>query len=264
LGFGAMRITGPGVWGEPLDRAEAFRVLRRVPEIGINFVDTADVYGPGVSERLVREALAPYHGMLVATKAGLTCDGPNTYELRGDLEHLIRQARASLTSLGVKQIGLWQLHRIDPKFSALSQFEAVKALLDEGTIRYAGLSEVSVADIVAASKVFPVATVQNLYNVADRRHESVLAHCEHHGIGFIPWFPLGAGELTRPGSMLDSVAHKYGATTGQIALTWLLRRSPVMLPIPGTSKVEHLEENVAALNIELSAEDFASLDRLSR
>jgi pyridoxine 4-dehydrogenase len=264
LGYGAMRITGPGIWGEPQDRAEALRVLRRLPEIGINFVDTADVYGPGVSERLIREALAPYPGMLVATKAGLTCNGPNTFELRGDPDRLIRQARASLTALGVEQIGLWQLHRIDPKIPASSQFEAVKALLDEGTVRYAGLSEVSVADIVAASKVFPVATVQNQYNIADRRSEAVLAHCERHGIGFIPWFPLGAGELTRPGSLLDSMAKKYGATTGQIALAWLLRRSPMMLPIPGTSKVKHLEENVASLNIELTAEDFASLDRSSR
>jgi pyridoxine 4-dehydrogenase len=197
--------------------------------------------------------------MLVATKAGLTCNGPNTFELKGDPDHLIRQARASLTSLGVEQIGLWQLHRIDPKVPAASQFEAVKALLDEGTIRYAGLSEVSVADIAAASKVFPVATVQNQYNVADRRSEAVLDYCEHHGIGFIPWFPLGAGALTRPGSSLDRLAKKYGATTGQIALAWLLRRSPVMLPIPGTSKVKHLEENVAAVNVHLTAEDFASL-----
>jgi pyridoxine 4-dehydrogenase len=259
LGFGAMRITGPGVWGEPLDRPEAIRVLRRLSEIGINFVDTADVYGPGVSERLIHEILAPYPNMLIATKAGLTCNGPNTFELKGDPEHLIRQARASLTSLGVKQIGLWQLHRIDPKVPAVRQFEAVRSLLDEGTIRHAGLSEVSVADIVAASEVFPVATVQNQYNIADRRSEAVLTYCEQHGIGFIPWFPLGAGELTRSGSSLDRMAKKYGATTGQIALAWLLMRSPVMLPIPGTSKVKHLEENVAALNIRLSAEDFANL-----
>jgi pyridoxine 4-dehydrogenase len=259
LGFGAMRLTGPGVWGEPEDRAEALRVLRRLPEIGVNFVDTADVYGPRVSERLVHEALAPYPNMLIATKAGLTSDGPNKFDLKGDPDHLISQARASLRLLGVEQIGLWQLHRIDPKFPALSQFEAVRSLLDEGTIRHAGLSEVSVADIVAASKVFPVATVQNRYNVNDRQSEAVLDYCEQHGIGFIPWFPLGAGELTRPGSKLDRLVAKYAATPAQVALAWLLWRSPVMLPIPGTSKVKHLEENVAALNLELTADDFASL-----
>jgi pyridoxine 4-dehydrogenase len=264
LGFGAMRLTGPGVWGEPADRDEALRVLRRVPEIGINFVDTADVYGPGVSERLVREVLAPYRGMLVATKAGLTSDGPNRFELLGDPDRLIRQAHASAKALAVEQIGLWQLHRIDPKFPALKQFEAVRSLLKEGTIRHAGLSEVSVEDIVAASRVFPVATVQNRYNILDRRSEAVLGYCEDQGIGFIPWFPLGAGELTRPGSLLDRTARKYGATTGQIALAWLLKRSPVMLPIPGTSKTRHLEENVAALNVELTPEDFASLDRATR
>jgi pyridoxine 4-dehydrogenase len=261
LGFGAMRITGPGIWGEPRDRAEALRVLRRLPEVGINFVDTADSYGPGVSERLIREALAPYPGMLVATKAGLTRKGPDRWAPRGDPEYLIQQARASLITLGVKQIGLWQLHRIDPKVPALRQFEAVKAMLDEGIIRHAGLSEVSVADIEAASKIFPVATVQNQYNLVDRKSEAVLAFCERNGIGFIPWFPLAAGALTRPGSVLDALAKKYQATTGQIALAWMLKRSPVMLPIPGTSKVKHLEENVAALKIDLATEDFLALDR---
>jgi pyridoxine 4-dehydrogenase len=264
LGFGAMRITGPGIWGEPKDRAEALRVLRRLPELGINFIDTADSYGPGVSERLIREALAPYPGMLVATKAGLTRKGPDRWATRGDPEYLIQQARASLTALGVKQIGLWQLHRIDSKVPALQQFNAVKAMLDEGIIRHAGLSEVSVADIEAASKVFRVATVQNEYNLVDRKSEAVLAYCERNSIGFIPWFPLAAGALTRRGSVLDGVAKKHQATTGQIALAWVLKRSPVMLPIPGTSKVEHLEENVAALKIELSAEDFSILDRAGR
>jgi pyridoxine 4-dehydrogenase len=264
LGFGAMRITGPGIWGEPNDRAEALRVLRRLPELGINFVDTADSYGPGVSETLIREALAPYPHMLVATKAGLTRQGPNRWAPRGDPEYLIRQARASLTALGVQQIGLWQLHRIDAKVSALQQFAAVKALLDEGIIRHAGLSEVSIADVEAAAKVFPVATVQNQYNLVDRKSEAVLAYCERNGIGFIPWFPLAAGALARPGSVLDGMAQKYQATTGQIALAWVLKRSPVMLPIPGTSKVKHLEENVAALKIALSDEDFSSLDRAAR
>jgi pyridoxine 4-dehydrogenase len=264
LGLGAMRITGPGIWGEPKDRAEALRVLRRLPELGINFIDTADSYGPGVSERLIREALAPYPGMLVATKAGLTRKGPDRWAPRGDPEYLIQQARASLTALGVKQIGLWQLHRIDSKVPALQQFNAVKAMLDEGIIRHAGLSEVSVADIEAASKVFRVATVQNEYNLVDRKSEAVLAYCERNSIGFIPWFPLAAGALTRRGSVLDAVAKKHQATTGQIALAWMLKRSPVMLPIPGTSKVNHLEENVAALKIELSAEDFSILDRAGR
>ena len=225
LGFGAMRITGRGIWGEPKDRDEALRVLRRLPELGINFVDTADSYGPGVSERLIREALAPYPGMLVATKAGLTRQGPDRWAPRGDPQYLINQARASLQSLGVKQIGLWQLHRIDPKVPALQQFEAVKALLDEGIIRHAGLSEVSVADIEAAARIFPVATVQNQYNLVDRKSEAVLTYCERNGIGFIPWFPLAAGALTRPGSVLDGVAKKHEATTGQIALAWMLKRS---------------------------------------
>jgi pyridoxine 4-dehydrogenase len=264
LGYGAMRITGPGIWGEPRDRAEALRVLRRLPELGINFVDTADSYGPGVSEPLIREALAPYPHMLVATKAGLTRKGPNQWTPRGDPEYLIRQARASLKALGVEQIGLWQLHRIDPKVPALQQFEAVKAMLDEGIIRHAGLSEVSVADIEAASKVFPVATVQNQYNLVDRKSEAVLAYCERQGIGFIPWFPLAAGALTRPGSVLDGIAKNHKATTGQIALAWMLKRSPIMLPIPGTSQVRHLEENVAALRIELSADDFSTLDLAGR
>jgi pyridoxine 4-dehydrogenase len=264
LGFGAMRITGPGIWGEPPDRAEALRVLRRLPELGINFIDTADSYGPGVSERLIREALAPYPGMLVATKAGLTRKGPDRWAPKGDPEYLIHQARASLKDLGVEHIGLWQLHRIDPKVPALQQFAAVKAMLDEGIIRHAGLSEVSVAEIETASNIFRVATVQNQYNLVDRKSEAVLAYCERNRIGFIPWFPLAAGALTRPGSVLDGLAKKYRATTGQIALAWMLKRSPVMLPIPGTSKVKHLEENVAALNIELSAEDFSILDQAGR
>ncbi|HTB67854.1 MAG TPA: aldo/keto reductase [Steroidobacteraceae bacterium] len=264
LGFGAMRITGPGIWGQPQDRAEALRVLRRLPEVGINFVDTADSYGPGVSEPLIREALAPYPRMLVATKAGLTRKGPNQWAPKGDPDYLMQQARASLKALGVAQISLWQLHRIDPKVPAVQQFAAVKALLDEGIIRHAGLSEVSVADIEAAANVFPVATVQNQYNLVDRKSEAVLAYCERNGIGFIPWFPLAAGALTRPGSVLDGMTKKYQATTGQIALAWMLKRSPVMLPIPGTSKVAHLDENVAALRIKLSDEDFSSLDRAGR
>jgi pyridoxine 4-dehydrogenase len=259
LGYGAMRITGPGIWGEPHNRAEALRTLRRLPELGINFVDTADSYGPDTSEQPIKEAR-----MLIATKAGLTRPGPGQWAPNGRPDYLIRQAHASLKKLGVEQIGLWQLHRIDPLVPAPEQFGAVKKLLDDGIIKNAGLSEVSVPQIEAASRVFPVATVQNQYNLVDRKSEDVLAYCEKKGIGFIPWFPLAAGNLARPGSVLDQVANKYRATPGQIALAWILKRSPVMLPIPGASSVAHLEENVAAKNIQLSDEDFDLLDRSGR
>ncbi len=264
LGFGAMRVTGSGVWGEPADRAEALRTLERVPELGVNFIDTADSYGPDVSERLIREALHPYKGLVIATKAGLTRPGPNDWVARGEPEYLIGEAKKSLKNLGVEQIDLWQLHRIDPKVPRDEQFGAVKQLLDAKIIRHAGLSNVSVADIEAASKVFQVATVQNRYNFEDRASEDVLAHCERHGIGFIPWYPLGAGGLAKSKSVLADIAKRHKATPGQIALAWLLKRSPVMLPIPGTSKVAHLEENVAAAAIKLSDADFAELDRAGR
>jgi aryl-alcohol dehydrogenase-like predicted oxidoreductase len=264
LGFGAMRITGPGIWGPPADRAEAIRTLKRLPDLGVNFIDTADAYGPDVSEQLIREALHPYDGMLIATKGGLTRGGPNQWAPNGRPEYLIAQAHKSRDRLGVSQIGLWQLHRIDPGVPRDEQFAAVKRLLDEGVIRHAGLSEVSVEEIEAASKVFPVATVQNLYNLANRASEAVLDHCAHHGIGFIPWYPLAAGDLARPGSILDAIAHKLHATPGQIALAWVLKRSPVMLPIPGTSQIAHLEENVAAAGIALSDADFAALDQQGR
>ena len=261
LGFGAMRITGPGVWGEPEDRAEALRTLRRLPALGVNFIDTADSYGPDVSEELIREALHPYGAeLLIATKAGLVRTGPNRWIPLGRPDYLIQQAHKSRRRLGVEQIGLWQLHRIDPTVPRDEQFDAIKSLLDDGVIRHAGLSEVSVADIEAASKVFKVATVQNRYNLVDRKSEDVLAHCERAGIGFIPWYPLAAGDLARPGGVLDAVAQRHGATPGQIALAWLLKRSPVMLPIPGTAKVAHLEENMAAARIVLSDADFAALD----
>lgn len=262
LGFGAMRITGDGVWGPPADKPEALRVLRRLPELGVNFIDTADSYGPDVSEELLREALHPYTGLVVATKGGLIRPGPDRWTPDGRPEYLIQQARVSLNKLGVERIDLWQLHRIDPKVPRDEQFAAVKQLLDEGVIRFAGLSEVSVEEIEAAAKVFPVATVQNLYNLTNRRAEAVLNHCEQHGIGFIPWNPLAAGDLARPGSALDEIAKKHGATPSQIALAWLLQRSPVMLPIPGTSKVKHLEENIAAVGIKLSDSDVATLNAL--
>lgn len=264
LGFGAMRLTGPGVLGEPRDRPEALRTLRRTIELGINFIDTADSYGPGISEPLIREALAPYPGVLVATKAGLIRHGPGEWEPRGNPDYLIRQAHRSLKALGIEQIGLWQLHRIDPLVPAADQFGAVRQLLDAGVIRHAGLSEVTVADIEAASKIFPVATVQNRYNLVDRGSEAVLDYCSANDIGFIPWFPLAAGDLTRSGSVLDKIATRQGVGPGQIALAWVLKRSPVMLPIPGTSKVRHLEENVASANIILSDEEYSELDLAGR
>lgn len=261
LGFGAMRITGRGVWGEPADRDEAIRTLKRLPELSVNLIDTADSYGPEVSEKLIREALHPYGGILIATKAGLARSGPDRWTPVGRPEYLIQQAQASRRRLGVEQIGLWQLHRIDPKIPRDEQFGAIRHLLDNAIIRHAGLSEVSISDIEAAAKVFKVATVQNRYNLADRSSEAVLDYCTEHGIGFIPWYPLAAGDLARPGSLLDGIAKRHAAAPGQIALAWLLKRSPVMLPIPGTSKVAHLEQNVAAAGIDISDEDFAALDR---
>lgn len=260
LGFGAMRITGPGIWGEPEDRAEALRVLKRLPELGVDFIDTANSYGPDVSETLIREALYPYEGLLIATKAGFERPRAGLWQVNGDPEHLRDEAIKSCDKLGVSQIALWQLHRVDPKVPRDQQFAAVRALIDDGIVRHVGLSEASVDDIEAASKVFPVATVQNLYNLVSRKSEDVLAYCEAHGIGFIPWYPLANGKLAKPGLILDEVAREHNASPSQIALAWLLARSPVMLPIPGTSKVAHLEENVAAADIVLSAEEFTALD----
>jgi aryl-alcohol dehydrogenase-like predicted oxidoreductase len=261
LGFGAMRITGDGIWGNPADHDESIRTLKRLPELGVNFIDTADSYGPDVSEWLIKEALHPYKkGLVVATKGGLTRHGPNIWLPLGRPEYLIQQVHKSLRNLGVEQIDLWQLHRIDPKVPAKEQFDTIKSLLDSGLIRHAGLSEVSVADIEAASKVFKVATVQNRYNLVDRTSEDVLDYCAKHNIGFIPWYPLAAGDLAKPGSLLDTIAKKHNAAPSQIALDWVLKRSPVMLPIPGTSKVKHLEENVAAVDITLSDEEFTALD----
>jgi pyridoxine 4-dehydrogenase len=264
LGFGAMRVTGKGIWGEPEDHAEAMRTLKRVPGLGIDFIDTADSYGPAVSERLIREALYPYRGLLIATKGGLERPGPDRWEPNGRPEYLRKCVKGSLQRLGVERIDLWQLHRIDPDVPRAEQFEAIVAMQKEGLIRHIGLSEVKVEDIEAASKVFRVASVQNLFNLSQRGSEDVLDHCEANAIGFIPWYPLAAGKLAQPGSKLEQIAKKYKATNGQIALAWLLRRSPVMLPIPGTGKVAHLEENVAAASIELSDDDFKALDAVSR
>jgi pyridoxine 4-dehydrogenase len=264
LGYGAMRITGKGVWGDPADRAECLRTLKRLPELGVNFIDTADSYGPDVSEPLIREALHPYKGLVIATKGGLTRTGPDKWVPVGRPEYLIQQAYKSLRHLGVERIDLWQLHRVDPKVPRDEQFSAIKSLIDDGVIAHAGLSEVSVEDIEAAAKHFKVATVQNKYNLVDRASEKVLDYCAQHNIGFIPWFPLAAGDLAKPGSVLDAIAKKHHAAPSQIALAWVLQRSPVMLPIPGTSKVSHLEENVAAVGIMLSDEDFKSLDEAGK
>jgi pyridoxine 4-dehydrogenase len=265
LGFGSMRLTGPGVWGQPHDRDAALETLRLVPELGIDLIDTADSYGPDVTEPLIREALFPYtSGLHVATKAGLRRPSPGNWLPHGDPDYLIGQAHRSRELLGVDRIDLWQLHRIDPAVPADEQFSAIRSLLDSGVVRHAGLSEVGIADIEAAGKVFPVATVQNRYNLADRESEAVLDHCEANGIGFIPWFPLAAGRLTEAGSVLDRIARAHDATPGQIAIAWLLRRSPVILPIPGTSKAAHLRENAAASGVMLSDQDFGQLDRASR
>ena len=261
LGFGAMRVTGDGIWGQPADHAESIRTLKRLPELGVNFIDTADSYGPDISEWLIKEALHPYSkGSIIATKGGLTRHGPNIWLPVGRPEYLIQQVHKSLRNLGVDRIDLWQLHRIDPKVPAGEQFDAIKSLQASGLIRHAGLSEVSVADIEAASKYFKVATVQNRYNLVDRTSEDVLDYSAKHNIGFIPWYPLAAGDLAKPGSLLDTIARKHNAAPSQIALAWVLKRSPVMLPIPGTSKVKHLEENVAAVNITLSDDEFKALD----
>jgi aryl-alcohol dehydrogenase-like predicted oxidoreductase len=264
LGFGAMRVTGEGIWGDPEDPEEARRTLRRVPELGIDFIDTADSYGPAVSEDLIRETLHPYGKLMIATKGGLVRPGPDVWNVCGRPDYLIQQAYISRHRLGVERIDLWQLHRIDTAVPAREQFDAIKSLIHDGVIRFAGLSEVSVKDIEAARKVFPVATVQNRYNLADRTSEDVLNYCEKNGIGFIPWFPLAAGDLARPGTVLDTIAKKHNATPSQIALAWILKRSPVILPIPGTAKVAHLEENVAGADIVLSDEDFAALDKAAR
>jgi pyridoxine 4-dehydrogenase len=264
LGFGAMRITGKGIWGEPVDRAEALRVLHRLPELGINFIDTADSYGPYVSEDLIREALHPYNGIVVATKGGLTRHGPDIWMPVGRPEYLRQCVMMSLRRLGVEQIDLWQLHRIDSQTDREAQFEVIADMQREGLIRHVGLSEVNVSEIEAARQYFPVVSVQNLYNLVHRHSEEVLNHCERENIAFIPWFPLAAGSLAQPGSTLSEMAAKLNATPSQVALAWVLKRSPVMLPIPGTGSLKHLEENTAAASIVLSDEDFNTLDALGK
>lgn len=264
LGFGAMRLTGPGIWGEPANQQEALLTLKRLPELGVNFIDTADSYGPEVSENLIHEALAPYSGMVVATKGGLVRHGPDIWVPVGRPEYLRQCVLMSLRRLGVERLDLWQLHRIDPKVPRDEQFDVIKQMQQEGLIRHAGLSEVSISEIEAAQKYFHVVTVQNLYNLVNRQSEETLEYCTREKIGFIPWFPLAAGDLTQSGSILDTLAKKYNTAASTLALAWMLKRSPVMLPIPGTSTRRHLEENVAAASISLSDEDFQMLDERGR
>jgi aryl-alcohol dehydrogenase-like predicted oxidoreductase/NAD(P)-dependent dehydrogenase (short-subunit alcohol dehydrogenase family) len=265
LGFGSMQLTGPGVWGEPADRAEAIAVLRRAADLGINLIDTADSYGPHVSENLIREALYPYPpGLVIATKAGLLRTGPNQWTPLGRPEYLRQECEMSLRRLKVERIDLFQLHRIDPNVPAEDQFGLLAELQKQGKVRHVGLSEVNVTEIEAARRVLPIVTVQNLYNLANRRSEDVLDYCTREGIGFIPWFPLATGNLAKPGSVLQRIADRLGAQPAQIALAWLLRKSGVMLPIPGTSKVNHLEENASAAELELDDSIMSELEALAR
>jgi pyridoxine 4-dehydrogenase len=265
LGFGAMRITGKGMWGPPEDPAAARATLRLLPEMGVNLIDTADAYGPHVSEELIKEVLHPYpRGMLIATKGGNVRGGPGLWRRDGSRQYLRQAVIDSIRCLGVERIDLWQLHRIDSAIAPEEQFATIAELIKDGLIRFAGLSEVGVEEIKLAQQFFPVATVQNQFNLVDRKSEEVLAFCESQGIGFMPWHPLAAGTLAAPGSVLDGLARKLEATPGQVALAWVLKRSPVMLPIPGTSKPQHLIENVAAASLQLSDADFATLDERAR
>ncbi|MEU1838904.1 aldo/keto reductase [Micromonospora chersina] len=260
LGYGAMQLTGPGVWGDPKDPAEAVRVLRRAYELGVTFIDTADSYGPFVSELLIKEALHPYaDDLVIATKAGLTRSGPGDWRPVGRPEYLRQQCELSLRHLGLDCIPLYQLHRIDEKVPLEDQLGELALLKQEGKVRHIGLSEVTVEQIEAARRITPIVSVQNLYNLADRSAEDVLEHCERDDLAFIPWFPIATGNLARPGGPLDAISTEHGATPAQLALAWLLRRSPVMLPIPGTSSVAHLEENVAAAEVRLSDDEFEAL-----
>jgi aryl-alcohol dehydrogenase-like predicted oxidoreductase len=260
LGFGTMQLTGPGVWGPPRDHDGAIEVLRRSVELGVNLIDTADSYGPDVAEELIREALCPYaDGLTVATKAGFTRPGPNQWHERGDSDYLRQQCEGSLRRLDVERIDLFQLHRIDPQVDADEQFGTLKALRDEGKVREVGLSQVSVEQIEAARRIVPIVTVQNLYNIAQREDDAVVDYCEQNQIGFIPWFPLGSGKFSGDGGPLADIASANDATVSQICLAWLLQRSPVMLPIPGTSSLDHLAENCGAVNVTLSDVTYQEL-----
>jgi pyridoxine 4-dehydrogenase len=261
LGFGAMRLTGKGIWDEPKDTAEAKRVLKRAVDLGVNFIDTADSYGPDVSERLIGEALSPFpKGLVVATKGGLTRQGPDQWLAVGRPEYLAQQVEMSLRLLKTTVIDLWQLHRIDPKVPVEESLGAIAKLQQEGKIRHIGLSEVKPAEIDQARKVVDIVSVQNRYNVGDREHEDVLDYCEEHGLAFIPWYPVAAGKLAQPGGKLDTIAKQHGATVAQLSIAWLLYRSPVTLPIPGTSSVEHLEENMKSDAISLSDAELKEIE----
>lgn len=261
LAFGAMRLTGKGVWGPPADRDECLRVLRRAVELGVNFIDTANSYGPYISEELIREALHPYDGVVIATKAGLLRTGPDQWPVLGYPAYLRQECEMSLRRLGVDTIDLFQLHRIDDKFPAEDQVGELLKLQQEGKIRHIGLSEISVEQLEAAQKVAPIVSVQNMYNLTTRGAEPLVDACEARGTAFIPWFPLAAGPLAAADGPLQRIAAEHGSTASQLALAWLLKRSPIMLPIPGTSKVAHLEENVAAGDIELSDDEFETLSK---
>ncbi|MGV9614801.1 aldo/keto reductase [Nocardia xishanensis] len=260
LGYGAMQITGPGVWGDPADPDEAVRVLRRAVELGVNFIDTADSYGPFVSEQLIRKALHPYaDDLVIATKGGLTRSGPGDWRPVGRPEYLRQQTELSLRHLGVDRIDLYQLHRIDTQVPLADQLGELVLLQQEGKIRHIGVSQVSVEQLRQAREIATIVSVQNLYNLANRADEAVLEYAEAENIAFIPWFPIATGELARPGGPLDAIAKEHGATPAQLALAWLLRRSPVILPIPGTSSVAHVEENIDAARITLTDDEFAAL-----
>jgi len=256
-----MRITGSGIWGEPKDADNARKVLRRAVELGVDFIDTADSYGPEVSERLIGEALAPYKpGVVIATKAGLTRQGPNEWLPVGRPEYLQQEVEMSLRRLKLEALPLWQLHRIDSKVPVEESLEPIKKLQKQGKIRHVGLSEVKVPEIEQVRKFMPIVSVQNRYNISDREHEDVLQYCEKHKLAFIPWFPVASGKLAQPGGPLDKAAKKHGATVSQLSIAWLLHHSPVMLPIPGTSSVAHLEENLKAAEISLSASEWAEIE----
>ena len=265
LGFGAMRITGEGIWGEPDDRTQAVAVVRRAVELGVNLIDTADAYGPDVSEEILAEGLHPYpEGLVIATKGGLTRSGPSAWERDARPEHLREACEGSLRRLRLERIDLYQLHAPDPKVPFERSVETMAELREEGKVRLVGLSNVDVEQLERALEIVPIVSVQNRFNLTDRSSEEVLDACESLGIGFIPWFPLATGELAQAGGPLDDIAERHGAGPSQIALAWLLARSPVMLPIPGTGSVEHLEENLAAAQIELSVEEIESLDALAQ
>jgi pyridoxine 4-dehydrogenase len=261
LGYGAMRLTGPGIWGEPKDRNEARKVLQRAVELGVNFIDTADAYGPDVSEEIIAEALYPYgEGLVIATKGGFARSGPNKWEMVGRPEYLRQCVEMSLRRLKLERIDLYQLHRIDPKVPVEDSLGALKDMQKAGKIRHIGLSEVSAAEIEQAGKTVKIVSVQNQYNLSDRRHEKVLQYCEQHNLAFIPWFPVAAGKLAKPGGKLDTVAKQHNATVAQISLAWLLHHSPVLIPIPGTSSVKHLEENMGASKLQLSAAEWKAIE----